>query len=66
MYAAALVMLLGIPLALGSYWGVLIVVALVPLLIWRLTDEERFLAQNLPGYREYQGRVRYRLLPLVW
>jgi protein-S-isoprenylcysteine O-methyltransferase Ste14 len=66
MYAAALVMLLGIPLALGSYWGVLIVVALVPLLIWRLTDEERFLAQNLPGYREYQGRVHYRLLPLIW
>jgi protein-S-isoprenylcysteine O-methyltransferase Ste14 len=66
MYAAALVMLLGIPLALGSYWGVIIVVALVPLLIWRLTDEERFLAQNLPGYREYQGRVRYRLLPLIW
>jgi protein-S-isoprenylcysteine O-methyltransferase Ste14 len=66
MYAAALVMLLGIPLALGSYWGVLIVVTLVPLLIWRLMDEERFLAQNLPGYREYQGRVRFRLLPLVW
>jgi len=66
MYAAALVMLLGIPLALGSYWGVLIVVALLPLLIWRLIDEERFLAQNLPGYREYQGTVRYRLLPLIW
>ena len=66
MYAAALVLLLGIPLALGSIWGVLIVLALVPVLIWRLMDEERFLVDHLPGYREYQGRLRYRLLPLIW
>ena len=66
MYAAALVMLLGMPLALGSAWGVLLVLALVPLLIWRLMDEERFLVNHLPGYREYQGRVRYRLLPPIW
>jgi protein-S-isoprenylcysteine O-methyltransferase Ste14 len=66
MYAAALVLLLGIPLALGSIWGVLIVLALVPVLIWRLMDEERFLVDHLPGYREYQGRVRYRLLPPIW
>jgi protein-S-isoprenylcysteine O-methyltransferase Ste14 len=66
MYAAALVLLLGIPLALGSSWGMLIVLALVPVLIWRLMDEERFLAEHLPGYREYQGRVRYRLLPPIW
>jgi protein-S-isoprenylcysteine O-methyltransferase Ste14 len=66
MYAAALVMLLGIPIALGSWWGVLIVVAMLPVLIWRLLDEERFLVRNLPGYAEYQRRVRYRLLPLIW
>jgi protein-S-isoprenylcysteine O-methyltransferase Ste14 len=66
MYAAALVLLLGIPLALGSIWGVLIVLALMPVLIWRLMDEERFLVNHLPGYREYQGRVRYRLLPSIW
>jgi protein-S-isoprenylcysteine O-methyltransferase Ste14 len=66
MYATALVMLLGIPLALGSWWGVMIVILIVPALIWRLTDEERFLLQNLPGYPEYRGRVRYRLLPFVW
>jgi protein-S-isoprenylcysteine O-methyltransferase Ste14 len=66
MYAAALLMLPGISPALGSWWGVPIVVAIVPALIWRLTDEERFLVQNLPGYREYRDRVRYRLLPLVW
>ena len=66
MYGSALVMLLGIPIALGSWWGVLIVVAMLPVLIWRLLDEERFLVRNLSGYAEYQRRVRYRLLPLIW
>jgi protein-S-isoprenylcysteine O-methyltransferase Ste14 len=66
MYTTALVMLLGIPIALGSWWGALVVVAIVPALIWRLLDEERFLVRNLPDYVAYQRRVRYRLLPLVW
>ena len=66
MYAAALIMLLGIPIALGSWRGVLVVVAILPVLIWRLMDEERFLVRNLPGYADYQNRVRYRLLPLIW
>jgi protein-S-isoprenylcysteine O-methyltransferase Ste14 len=66
MYAAALLLLLGIPLALGSAWAALIVLALVPALIWRLMDEERFLVQNLPAYREYQRRVPYRLFPGLW
>jgi len=66
MYATALVMLLGIPISLGSWWGVLVVLALLPVLIWRLLDEERFLAANLPGYVAYQGRVHYRLLPQIW
>ncbi len=66
MYSGAVVMLLGIPIALGSWWGVLIIVAILAALIWRLFDEEKFLARNLPGYAEYQSRVRYRLLPLIW
>ena len=66
MYATLLLMLLGMPVALGSWWGVLVVIAIVPALIWRLTDEERFLVNHLPDYSEYQRRVRYRLLPLVW
>jgi protein-S-isoprenylcysteine O-methyltransferase Ste14 len=66
MYSGALVTLLGIPIALGSWWGVLIIVAILPALIWRLFDEEKFLARNLPGYVEYQNRVRCRLIPLVW
>jgi protein-S-isoprenylcysteine O-methyltransferase Ste14 len=66
MYATALLMLAGIPIALGSWWGALVVILLLPALIWRLLDEERFLGRNLPGYVAYQGRVRYRLLPHVW
>jgi protein-S-isoprenylcysteine O-methyltransferase Ste14 len=66
MYAGALVMLLGVPLALGSWWGLLVVVAMATVIVWRLLDEEKYLAKNLPGYPEYQRHVRYRLLPLVW
>jgi protein-S-isoprenylcysteine O-methyltransferase Ste14 len=66
MYAGGLVMLFGIPVALGSWWGVLVFVAIVPALIWRLFDEEKFLAKNLPGYVAYQEKVRYRLIPRVW
>jgi protein-S-isoprenylcysteine O-methyltransferase Ste14 len=66
MYATAVFMLAGIPIALGSWWGLLVIVAMLPMLIWRLIDEERFLARNLPGYTDYQNRVPYRLLPLIW
>ena len=66
MYAGTVVMLLGIPIALGSWWGLPAIVAMIPALIWRVLDEEKFLAGNLPGYLEYQKAVRYRLIPLVW
>jgi protein-S-isoprenylcysteine O-methyltransferase Ste14 len=66
MYASALLYLLGTPLALGSYWGLLALAAMLPFLIWRLCDEERLLARDLPGYPEYQKRVRHRLVPFIW
>ena len=66
MYASALLYLIGTPLALGSYWGLLALVVMTPFLIWRLLDEERFLANNLPGYREYQKQVQHRLVPYIW
>jgi protein-S-isoprenylcysteine O-methyltransferase Ste14 len=66
MYASASLYLLGTPLALGSCWGLVPVAAMVPFLIWRLFDEERFLAANLPGVTEYQEKVRHRLVPFVW
>jgi protein-S-isoprenylcysteine O-methyltransferase Ste14 len=66
MYASASLYLLGTPLALGSYWGLVVLGAMLPFLLWRLFDEERFLAKNLPGYTAYQQRVRHRLVPGVW
>ncbi len=66
MYASGLLYLLGTPIALGSYWGLIPFVCLVPFLIWRLFDEEHLLCETLPGYREYQQKVRHRLLPGIW
>ncbi len=66
MYASASLYLFGTPLGLGSYWGLLPIAAMIPFLIWRLVDEERFLAKDLRGYAEYQKRVRHRLVPFVW
>ena len=62
----ASLLLSGTPLALGSLWGFLPLAAMIPFLVWRLLDEERFLARNLSGYPEYQRRVRRRLVPFVW
>jgi protein-S-isoprenylcysteine O-methyltransferase Ste14 len=66
MYASAILYLLGTPLALGSYWGLVPLAAMMPFLIWRLLAEELFLDRNLPGYTDYQKRVRHRLVPFVW
>ena len=66
MYAGGLLYLLGTPFALGSYWGLLVLAAMMPFLLWRLFDEERFLSKNLPGYAEYRAKVRWRLIPGIF
>jgi protein-S-isoprenylcysteine O-methyltransferase Ste14 len=66
MYASALLYLVGTPLALGSYYGLLALAFIMPFLVWRLFDEERFLAKNLPEYAEYQKKVQHRLVPYIW
>jgi protein-S-isoprenylcysteine O-methyltransferase Ste14 len=66
MYTGNVVLMLGIPLALGSYWGLLLLVPGMLVLVMRIRDEEQLLTQELSGYREYTERVRYRLLPLIW
>jgi len=66
MYAGVLVMLLGVPVALGSVWGMLFCVPMVLLIVWRLTDEEKFLKKNLAGYEAYCAKTRYRLVPGVF
>ena len=66
MYTAALALFLGTPLALGSCWGLAPATLLLAALVWRLLDEERYLADNLPGYTDYQRKVRTRLVPGLW
>ena len=66
MYAGALIMMLGTPLALDSYWGLAVVIPAAAVLGIRILDEEKMLTDELDGYREYRQRVRYRLIPNVW
>jgi protein-S-isoprenylcysteine O-methyltransferase Ste14 len=66
MYAGAILVLLGAPLALGSWWGLLLIPIFIGGFMLRLLDEERYLREHLPGYAEYMRTVRYRLLPHIW
>jgi protein-S-isoprenylcysteine O-methyltransferase Ste14 len=66
MYVGSLIMMVGMPLALGSYWGLLFVIPGVAVIVFRILDEEKMLTEELAGYREYAQRVRYRLMPNVW
>lgn len=66
MYVGNVIMMVGMPLALGSYWGLLFVIPGAVMLALRILDEEKLLTQELTGYREYRQRVRYRLVPYLW
>ena len=66
MYAASLVLFLSMPLVLGSIFSFLVILVYPPLIIRRIRGEERLLKRELPGYEEYCGRVKYRLVPFVW
>jgi protein-S-isoprenylcysteine O-methyltransferase Ste14 len=66
MYFGNVVLMIGIPLALGSYWGLLFVSLGLVVLAVRILDEEKVLAQQLTGYTDYIQRVHYRLVPGVW
>lgn len=66
MYLAVILMILFTPLALGSYWALIFFLPLIPLIVFRLLDEEKMLLRELPGYEEYCRKTRYRLFPLIW
>jgi protein-S-isoprenylcysteine O-methyltransferase Ste14 len=66
MYAAALLYLIGMPLLLGSWIGLLFVPVYVAGIAPRALAEERLLARNLSGYAAYMTRVRWRLIPGLW
>ena len=65
-YVGDFLLIAGIPLALGSWWGLIIIGLTIPGMVWRILDEEKLLKQDLPGYVEYMEKVRYRLIPHIW
>lgn len=66
MYTGNVLMLVGTPLALGSYWALVFVVPGLIVLASRIRDEEKLLQEELDGYRQYTQEVRYRLVPCMW
>jgi protein-S-isoprenylcysteine O-methyltransferase Ste14 len=66
MYTGNVILMVGVPLALGSYWGLVFVIPGVVVLALRIRDEEELLEHELSGYREYTQQVHYRLVPYVW
>lgn len=66
MYSATLLLFLSMPLVLGSVWSFLIFLAYPFIIAARLKDEEKFLEEELEGYREYKKKVKYRLIPFIW
>jgi protein-S-isoprenylcysteine O-methyltransferase Ste14 len=66
MYVGVLVFYLASPIALGSWWAFLPAAVIIPILIIRILNEEEVLDRDLPGYRQYLQKVRYRVLPGIW
>jgi len=66
MYTCNALLLVGIPLALGSFWGLIFLIPGVLLFALRIQDEEKVLEMELDGYRDYVQKVRYRMLPGIW
>lgn len=66
MYMGLLLTLLSTPLVLGSYWALIGFLLFIPGIIFRIIDEEKVLLRDLPGYKDYCLKTRYRLIPLIW
>ena len=66
MYFGNVILTVGAPLVLGSYWGLAFAIPGLAVLAIRIRDEEQVLGQELAGYREYMQKVHYRLVPYVW
>ena len=66
MYSVTLLLFLSMPIVLGSVWSFLIFLVYPFIIAARLKDEEKFLEEELEGYREYKEKVKYRLIPFVW
>ena len=66
MYSATLILFLSMPLVLNSVWSFALMLLYIPIIVKRISNEEKVLEKDLAGYKEYKQRVRYRLIPFVW
>ena len=66
MYVGMVVLYVVSPVVLGSWWAVIPALVIIPVIVFRILDEEKALEQELPGYVEYKQKVKYRLIPFVW
>ena len=66
MYSASTSLFLSMPLVLNSLYSFLIMLAYIPLIMKRIRNEEKVLEEGLPGYREYEKKIRYRMIPYIW
>jgi protein-S-isoprenylcysteine O-methyltransferase Ste14 len=66
MYFGTILLYTFSPLALGSYWAVIPALFMIPVLVYRIINEEEILKRDLPGYIEYTEKTRYRLIPGLW
>jgi protein-S-isoprenylcysteine O-methyltransferase Ste14 len=66
MYMGAFFLFIGMSLGLGSWWDLVVYLLIMPALIWRLFEEEKYLKKNLKGYGEYTKQVKYHLIPFIW
>ena len=66
MYAATLLLFLSMPLVLASPWSFAIMLLYIPIIAFRIRNEEQVLERELKGYAEYKQRVRYKVIPFIW
>jgi protein-S-isoprenylcysteine O-methyltransferase Ste14 len=66
MYSVVLSMYILSPIALGSYWAIIPMILIIPVIVARILNEEKVLVRDLNGYKEYMQKTRYRLIPGIW
>lgn len=66
MYLGGILLFVGAPMLMGSFYGLLIGLSMLLLLAGRILGEEKMLEEELEGYKEYKKKVKYRLIPLIW
>jgi protein-S-isoprenylcysteine O-methyltransferase Ste14 len=66
MYVGSILMYPATAMMLGSGWAMAVASLILVLIVWRTSEEDRFLHRELTGYREYAALTRYRLIPGLW